>query len=143
LLKLVAAVESGRPDTVVCLGQDNDRPGLSIEKVAINMCCYRLPDNAGEQPVDEPVVANGPAAYFSTLPVDALLECLTAAGIPANVSFSAGTYVCNSLFYGLMHYLENELPGTRGGFIHIPRGSATNLVPMTRAVKLAIEHLDV
>jgi len=142
LPKLIAAIDSGKPDTVVCLGQDNDRSELSIEKVAINLCCFRMPDNAGEQPDDEPVVANGPAAYFSTLPVEALIERMTAVGISANISYSAGTYVCNSLFYGLMHYLENESPEVRGGFIHIPRGSATNLAPMTKAVKLAIEHLD-
>jgi len=143
LSKLISAMKSVNPDMVICLGQDNDRSEISIEKIAINLCCYRMPDNAGEQPGDEPVVEDGPAAYFSTLPVDALRECLTAAGIPANVSYSAGTYVCNSLFYGLMHYLESELPGVRGGFIHIPRASATNLAPMTQAVKLAIERLNV
>jgi pyroglutamyl-peptidase len=140
---LITAIETNKPDTVVCLGQANDRSKLSIEKIAINLCCYRIPDNVGDQPGDEPVVADGPAAYFSTLPVDALTECLTAEGIPANVSYSAGTYVCNSLFYGLMHYIEETSPDVRGGFIHIPRGSATNLAAMTRAVKLTIEHLDV
>jgi len=143
LPKLIVAIESGNPDMVVCLGQDNDRSEISIEKIAINLCCYRIPDNAGEQPGDEPVIEGGPTAYFSTLPIEALLECMTAEGIPASVSYSAGTYVCNSLFYGLMHYLDNELPETRGGFIHIPGVSATDLVPMTRAIKLAIKRLDV
>jgi len=143
LSELVAAIETHRPDTVVCLGQDNDRSELCIEKVAVNLCCYRIPDNAGEQPGDEPVVENGPTAYFSTLPIDALIKCLTAEGIPASVSYSAGTFVCNSLFYGLMHHLENERPETRGGFVHVPREYATNLAPMTNAVKLTIEHLDV
>jgi pyroglutamyl-peptidase len=88
------------------------------------------------------VVTDGPAAYFSTLPVDSLIECLTTEGIPANISYSAGTYVCNSLFYGLMHYIEKASRDVRGGFIHIPRGSAANLAAMTMAVKLMIAHLD-
>jgi len=138
---LLETIEKNNPDVVVCLGQANERSELSIEKIAVNLCCYRIPDNAGEQPGDEPVVAGGPTAYFSTLPVDALIECLAAAGIPANISYSAGTYVCNSIFYGLMHYIEAKSLDTRGGFIHVPRGSAENLEILTEAVKIMLLHL--
>jgi len=146
LPSLITAIEAHNPDTIICLGQANDRSELSVEKVAINLCCYRIPDNAGEQPTDEPVIADGPAAYFSTLPIDTLLECLAAGGIPASTSYSAGTYVCNSLFYGLMHHIEEESLGVRAGFIHVPRGplppssdAEENLAVMTKAVKLVIK----
>ncbi len=87
--------------------------------MAINCDDARIPDNAGNQPVDEPVVRGGPAAYFTTLPVKAALAALTAAQIPAEVSQSAGTYVCHHVFYALMNALQLR-PGTRGGFVHVP-----------------------
>ena len=116
---LEAALEQYRPDLVVCAGQAGGRSRVSLERIAINCDDARIPDNAGNAPVDQPVVSGGPAAYFSTLPVKAALAALLAAGIPAEVSQSAGTYVCNHLFYGLMHALRLR-PGTRGGFVHVP-----------------------
>ena len=94
-----------------------------MERIAINCDDARIPDNAGNAPVDRPVVDGGPAAYFSTLPVKAALAALLAAGIPAEVSQTAGTYVCNHLFYGLMHALRLR-PGTRGGFVMFPTSPA-------------------
>jgi len=139
---LIDAIAASKPDTIVCLGQANDRSEITVEKLAVNHCCYRIPDNQGEQPDDEPVIVGGPAAYFATLPVNKLVERLNTDGVSASVSYSAGTYVCNSVFFGLMHYIEESLPGTRGGFIHIPRGSPGELAEMTRAVKLLIRCLS-
>lgn len=118
---LQAALAEHRPALVVCAGQAGGRARISLERIAINCDDARIPDNAGNAPVDEPVVPGGPAGYFSTLPVKAALEALGAAGIPAEVSQTAGTYVCNHVFYGLMHALRLT-PGTRGGFVHVPFG---------------------
>ncbi len=107
-----------RPTLVVAVGQAGGRAELSLERIAINVDDARIPDNAGRQPIDEPVVAGGPAAYFSTLPIKAMVHALRAAGIPAAVSQTAGTFVCNHVFYGLQHRLQGT--GVRGGFIHIP-----------------------
>ena len=108
-----------RPSLVVCLGQAGGRAAITPERVAINVDDARIPDNAGAQPVDRPVVQGGPAAYFSTLPVKAMVAGLRADGVPAEVSQTAGTFVCNHVFYGLMHALRRR-PGVRGGFIHVP-----------------------
>ena len=116
---LAEALERFRPELVLCAGQAGGRARISLERVAINCDDARIPDNAGNQPVDEPVVQGGPAAYFTSLPVKAALAALTAEQIPAEVSQSAGTYVCNHVFYALMHALRLR-PGTRGGFVHVP-----------------------
>lgn len=107
-----------RPTLVVAVGQAGGRAELSLERIAINVDDARIPDNAGRQPIDEPVVPGGPAAYFSTLPIKAMVHALRAAGFPAAVSQTAGTFVCNHVFYGLQHRLQGT--GVRGGFIHIP-----------------------
>lgn len=117
---LRAAIEETRPDLVICLGQAGGRVDLSIERVAINVVDARIPDNEGRQPIDEPVVAGGPAAYFSTLPIKAIVRDLRRVGVPASVSLSAGTYNCNTIFYGLSHYIATERPALRGGFVHVP-----------------------
>ncbi|TNF60358.1 MAG: pyroglutamyl-peptidase I [Burkholderiales bacterium] len=111
-----------RPELVVCVGQAGGRGAICLERVAINVDDAPIPDNAGAQPVDRPVVADGPAAYFSTLPIKAMRAALLAQGLPAEVSQTAGTFVCNHVFYGLMHRLATQ-PGlrhTRGGFVHVP-----------------------
>ena len=105
---------------VIALGQSGGRPGLSLERVAINVDDYRIPDNDGNRPVDEPVVEGGPAAYWSTLPIKDMVRAMWEAGVPASVSNSAGTFVCNHLFYRLMRFLEDEGNVRRGGFIHVP-----------------------
>jgi pyroglutamyl-peptidase len=107
-----------RPGLVLALGQAGGRSDLSLERVAINVDDARIADNAGAQPIDMPVLESGPAAYFSTLPIKAIVHGLRAAGLPASVSQSAGTFVCNHLFYGLQHRLAGS--GVRSGFLHIP-----------------------
>lgn len=118
-----------KPSLVICAGLAGGRDRLSLERVAINCDDARIPDNAGNRPVDEEVVAGGPAAYFSTLPVKASLRALQIAGIRAEVSQTAGTYVCNHVFYALMHHLATEVPDARGGFIHVPRESQGEAQP--------------
>lgn len=111
-----------RPALVICVGQAGGRNALSLERVAINVNDARIPDNAGMQPVDTPVVEGGPAAYFSTLPIKAMLQALQDAGLAAEVSQTAGTFVCNQVFYTLMHALATHrgFRRTRGGFVHVP-----------------------
>ncbi len=145
---LRAALKQTQPSLVICVGQAGGRAQLSLERVAINVDDARIPDNTGSQPVDLPVVDGGPAAYFSTLPIKAMREALRVAGFPAEVSQTAGTYVCNHVFYGLMHGLRAR-PGVRAGFIHIPyspaqasahAGAASLPVEMVvQALRIAVE----
>jgi pyroglutamyl-peptidase len=107
------------PGLVICVGQAGGRRGFSVERVAINIDDAALADNAGKMPIDQPITRGGPAAYFSTLPVKAIAQALHADDVPAEVSQTAGTFVCNHVFYRLMHALA-ERPSVRGGFIHIP-----------------------
>jgi pyroglutamyl-peptidase len=108
-----------RPELVICLGLAGGRAGITPERVAINLDDAYIADNAGAQPVDRPVVRGGPTAYFSTLPVKAIEAALRDGGMPAAVSPTAGTFVCNHVFYALMHALHGKR-GVRGGFIHVP-----------------------
>jgi pyroglutamyl-peptidase len=108
------------PELVVCVGQAGGRPDVTVERVAINVNDARIPDNVGDQPIDTPVVPGGPVGYFATLPVKACVAAVRAAGLPASVSQTAGTFVCNQVFYGLMHLIATQRPGTRGGFVHVP-----------------------
>ena len=109
-----------RPALVIALGQAGGRSGISLERVAVNLIDARIPDNAGDQPVDAPVVKRAAPAYFSTLPVKSMLAALRAANIPAELSQTAGSFVCNQVFYGLMHRLARMRPRVRGGFVHVP-----------------------
>jgi pyroglutamyl-peptidase len=107
------------PDTVVAVGLAAGRDRVSLERVAINVDDARTPDNAGQAPIDRPIIEDGPAAYFSTLPIKAAVAAVQAAGIPAQVSQSAGTFVCNHVFYRLMHAAQSRT-GIRAGFVHVP-----------------------
>jgi len=107
-----------KPRVAVAVGLAGGRQGISLERVAINVIDARVPDNAGAQPVDVPVVVRGPAAYFSTLPIKAALAALQGEGIDAHVSQTAGTYVCNAVFYALMHAARRK--SIRAGFVHVP-----------------------
>ena len=139
---LQAALARERPALVLCLGQAGGRAAVSIERVAINVVDARIADNAGAQPVDQPVAADGPAAYFSSLPIKAQHAALQAAGLPSEVSNTAGTFVCNQVFYALMHALR-EQPAVRGGFVHLPwlpgQGNPSlALEDMVRAVRVLL-----
>lgn len=117
---LAEAIEDQRPAIVLCLGQAGGRFCLSLERIGINVDDAAIPDNAGAQPIDEPIARPGPAAYFATVPVKAMADAMRAAGVPAEVSSSAGTFVCNHLLYGVLHYLAAQGLATRAGFIHVP-----------------------
>ncbi|MBR4462547.1 MAG: pyroglutamyl-peptidase I [Erysipelotrichaceae bacterium] len=107
-------------DAVLLIGQAGGRYEITPERIGINCDDGRIPDNEGNQPVDQPVRADGPAAYFSTLPIKKMVEYMKAANVPAAISNSAGTYVCNHLMYGVLYYLDKEFPNMIGGFMHVP-----------------------
>lgn len=109
-----------RPDVVVCVGQAAGRSEITPERVAINIADASIPDNEGNKPCDEPIYPEGENACFSTLPVKAMVEAIKAAGLPASLSNTAGTFVCNQLMYGLLYHISREFPGVGGGFIHVP-----------------------
>ncbi len=115
---LQLALAQHTPDIVLALGQAEGRCDLSVERIAINVMDARIPDNAGAQPIDVPVIAGGPASYFSTLPIKSLVAGLRAAGFPASVTQTAGTFVCNQVFYALQHTLAGQ--GVHSGFVHLP-----------------------
>ena len=115
---VIAAIEQHKPDFVMTVGQAGGRAAITPERIAINVDDYRIPDNEGNQVTDQPVVVDGPDAYFSTLPIKAMTKAIQDKGIPAQVSSTAGTYVCNHLFYGIQHYLRDSNIGH--GFVHIP-----------------------
>jgi len=117
---VVAAIESQHVDAVMTVGQAAGRMAITPERVAINLDDYRIMDNCGNQVIDEPVVRGGPSAYFSTLPIKAMVAAMQAGGVPAQVSNSAGTFVCNHLFYGVQHYLAERNSPVKHGFVHIP-----------------------
>jgi pyroglutamyl-peptidase len=141
------ALQELYPSLVMALGQAAGRAELSLERVAINVDDARIADNSGQQPIDQPVLEGGPAAYFSTLPIKAMVAGLRAAGFPAGVSQTAGTFVCNHVFYGLQHCLHGS--SVRSGFMHIPLlpqqaahlpGQASMAMPtMVEGVALALE----
>jgi pyroglutamyl-peptidase len=114
------AVLTQMPQIVLGLGLAGGRAALSLERVAINVEDARIPDNAGSQPIDRSIVGDGPAAYFTNLPIKAAVKALREAGLPAMVSNTAGTFVCNHVFYALMHLAATRCPDLRGGFIHLP-----------------------
>jgi len=109
-----------RPQLVLCTGLAGGRGALSLERIAININDARLPDNAGAQPIDTAVVPEGPAAYFSTLPIKAMRAAIASEAVPCDISQTAGTFVCNHVFYALMHALAAQGGGVRGGFMHLP-----------------------
>lgn len=147
------AIETLDPELVIAVGQAGGREAIGVERVAINVDDARIPDNLGARPIDRPIVAGGPVAYWSTLPIKAIVHALTDAKIPAEVSQTAGTFVCNHVFYALMHALEGT--PTRGGFVHVPylpeqvqrvgRGAPSlPLSEVVRALELVVETaLDV
>lgn len=114
------AIRKYQPDYVLCIGQAGGRSQLTPEWVGINFRNARIADNEGNQPVQTPVIEGGPAAYFTMLPVFCMVEKMKENGIPASVSYSAGTYVCNDVMYSLLHYCHTEFKNTKGGFMHVP-----------------------
>lgn len=147
-----AAIEAHRPDAVLCVGQAGGRACVTVERVAINLADAVIPDNDGESPVDVPIRPDGPAAYFATLPVKAIVRRIRANGLPCQLSCTAGTFVCNCLMYRVLHLAAVQNPRMRAGFIHVPfteeqaagRPGGTpsmSLAAITRALTLACEAI--
>jgi pyroglutamyl-peptidase len=143
--KLRALIAREQPDIVLCVGLAAERDAISVERVAVNLCDARIADNDGVRPIDKPVIARAPAAYFSTLPVAAIVKALERAGLRAQVSMSAGTFVCNHVFYGLMHGVAKtarQKPILRAGFVHVPAlgggHPARTLDGMVRALEIVL-----
>ena len=145
---LRAAMDELRPDAVLSVGQYGGANGIRVERVAVNLRDARIADNAGRQPTDEPVVAGGPDAYFATIPTREIVDALHEQGIPAQLSYSAGTFVCNNLLYCALHESAQKFPATRCGFVHVPylpeqakdgNAPSMSLALMTKALEIAAE----
>ena len=132
------AIDKWQPQLVLCFGQAGGRSRMSVERVAINVDDARIADNAGQQLIDQPIRSNAPAAYFCTVPVKAMVAGMVRAGVPSEVSNSAGTFVCNHLIYGVLHHIASNGYAMRAGFIHVPF-METQIVdrPNTPALSLA------
>lgn len=150
---VAAAIEKEKPDAVLCIGQAGGRYDLTPERVAINIDDARIQDNEGNQPIDLPIFEDGAPAYFTTLPIKAMVQNIRNAGIPASVSNTAGTFVCNHLMYGVLYTLAKHYPGVRGGFMHVPfvpsqvvnRPSPAPCLSMqdiSRGIEAAIEAIE-
>lgn len=113
-------IEKNTPDITLCIGQAGGRFEISVERVAINVDDARIPDNEGNQPIDIPIFEDGKNAYFTNIPVKAVIKEINQYKIPASVSNTAGTFVCNHIMYGLLYLIEKKYPGMKGGFIHVP-----------------------
>ncbi|MCF6462018.1 pyroglutamyl-peptidase I [Clostridium sp. Cult1] len=147
--RLEEAVERENPDIVICVGQAGGRFDITIERVAINISDAPIEDNEGNMPIDEPIFEDGEPAYFSKLPIKAMAQKIREGNIPASISNTAGTYVCNHIMYGLHYLIDKKYPNIRGGFIHVPflpkqvvdkRATASmNLNDIIKALTLAIE----
>ena len=135
----ISVIDNLQPAAVVCVGEAGGRASITPEMVALNLRHARIPDNAGFQPYDEPVVAGGENALFSTLPVRRMAEAISAAGIPAEVSYTAGTYVCNDLFYLVLDHLKGS--GVPAGFIHVPADGGLSAQQLAAGLEAAIETL--
>lgn len=138
LLALRKLLLQHKPALTVCVGQAGGRSAISLERVAINVNDARIADNAGAQPIDTLVQEDGPAAYFTRLPIKAMLVALQQEGVDAEVSQTAGTFVCNHVFYGLMHFLATQrgFNYKRGGFIHVP------FLPEQGAPSMTLEDIE-
>lgn len=150
---VLAAIGSIEPDVVLCVGQAGGRKAITPERVAINLDDAKICDNDGNMPHDTPIVKDAPAAYFATLPVKKIAAALNETGIAAEVSYSAGTFVCNHLMYSVLHCAAQERPAMQAGFIHVPyipeqtRGKCPEtpsmpLESIARGLEIALEILE-
>lgn len=120
LEKIEKAINEHNPDVILSIGQAGGRFDISIERVGINLDDFRIPDNEGNQIIDEPVFPDGENSYFVKLPVKAMVQNVQKNNIPASVSYTAGTFVCNHVLYGVLYLIEKKYKGKKSGFIHIP-----------------------
>ncbi len=145
---LEAEIVRFQPDAVLCIGQAGGRASLTPERIAINQDDARIPDNQGNQPIDTPIRPDGQAAYFSTLPIKAMVQAIKEEGLPATVSNTAGTFVCNHLMYQALYLADKKFANMRAGFMHIPymteqvinkpNTASMNLTDIVRGIEAAI-----
>ena len=145
---LEAEIVRHQPDVVLCIGQAGGRASLTPERVAINQDDARIPDNQGNQPIDTPIRLDGESAYFSTLPIKAMVQAIKEVGLPATVSNTAGTFVCNHLMYQTLYLADKKFPNMRAGFMHIPymteqvinkpNTASMNLADIVKGIEAAI-----
>lgn len=141
-IRVVAdAIALEKPDAVLCIGQAGGRFGLTPERVAINIDDASIADNDGKQPTDAPIEPDGEPAYFSTLPIKAIVQEIHAIGLPASVSNTAGTFVCNHLMYGVLHYLRQNNLTTPAGFLHVPFSTAQAAKKTSPAPSMSTEDI--
>jgi len=144
-------IKEVNPDFVLSIGQAGGRFDISVEKLAINLNDARIPDNSGQQPIDAIIDENGDTAYFSTLPVKAIVQAIRNVNIPASLSYTAGTYVCNHLMYGVLNYIHKNNLNIKAGFIHIPylleqvvnkpSTAAMDINTLVKAIEVAIKTI--
>lgn len=150
--KVEQLIKETNPDIVLNIGQAGGRSVVCVEKIGINLAEARIPDNAGNQPMSQSICEDGENAYFTTVPVNAMVENMKSHGIPAGISYTAGTYVCNDVMYRVSHLLKKEGMNRRSGFIHVPYaaeqvvdkpiGTASMSLPMiSKAIGYAIEAI--
>ena len=149
IIELEKEIEEEKPDIVICVGQAGGRYDITIERVAINIDDARIKDNEGNEPIDENIFEDGENAYFASIPIKSMVQGIRDVGVPASISNSAGTFVCNHIMYGLLYLIDKKYPNIRGGFIHVPflpeqvidkRNTASmSIEDITRALETAIK----
>ena len=146
------AIEKYSPNVILSIGQAGGRNEITIEKVAINLLEARIKDNDGYQPLDKPIKEDGQTAYFTNLPIKGMVSHIKENNIPANISYTAGTFVCNSVMYNILYLIDKKFPNIKGGFIHVPflpeQAVLKNPIPssmsldmISKAIELAIEAI--
>lgn len=149
IIELEKEIEEEKPDIVICVGQAGGRYDITVERVAINIDDARIKDNEGNEPIDENIFEDGENAYFASIPIKSMVQGIRDVGVPASISNSAGTFVCNHIMYGLLYLIDKKYPNIRGGFIHVPflpeqvidkRNTASmSIEDITRALETAIK----
>ncbi|MSU00096.1 pyroglutamyl-peptidase I [Tissierella pigra] len=149
IVELEKTIEEEKPDIVICVGQAGGRHDITLERVAINIDDARIPDNEGNQPIDKKVFEDGENAYFTSVPIKAMTQEIREGEVPASISNTAGTFVCNHIMYGLLYLIDKKFPNLSGGFIHVPflpeqvldKGNVPSMSTenITKALRLAIE----
>ena len=146
--RLNEVINDVKPDAVLCVGQAGGRPWITMERIAINVDDARIPDNISQQPIDEAIQLDGEAAYFTTLPIKRIVNAIRKAGIPAEVSNTAGTFVCNHIMYQALFTATKADKSFKAGFMHIPfipeqttDKPSLPLEESTKALQIAIETI--
>jgi len=145
-------IDVHKPDIIISLGQAGGRACISVERVAINVDDASIPDNYGNMPLDRPIFEDGENAYFSNLPIKNMVDAIKKAGIPAKISNTAGTYVCNHVMYGVLYKIHKENLDMKAGFIHVPympqqvinkpESPSMSLENIVKAIDVACKELE-